>query len=270
MKEYRIIFSDIDGTLLTDDKQITEATKDKILNLEQQGIPFVLVSARPPFGVWPIQRMAGVSAPIIGYGGGIILDSDGTVLKSYGMEMGQALEIKNLAQAAFPDICCNTYSENRWIVDDKDSRWIRQEAEIIGSEPDAGDVVQLLGDQAPVHKFLFMGEADRIEELEKFLKTRYPEHSISRSWTYYLEVMNGEATKGNAVRTLCEEKGVSVRASVAFGDSHNDLSMLEAAGLGVAMGNAPEEVREKADMVTLDNEHEGLLAALNQIFLGKC
>ena len=77
--------------------------------------------------------------------------------------------------------------------------------------------------------------------------------------------MDGTATKGNALRALCEKTGIAVEDTIAFGDSQNDVNMLQAAGLGVAMENSPQEVKELADQVTLDNEHEGLLKVLCEI-----
>ena len=93
-KTCKIVFSDIDGTLLTSDGQITEGTKEMILNLENKGIPFILTSARSPEGVRVIKRMLGNHAPIIAFCGGLILDNDGHEIYSKMIPLKRALELK--------------------------------------------------------------------------------------------------------------------------------------------------------------------------------
>lgn len=266
MKTYKMIFSDIDGTLLTNDHRVTERIRDKITALSEAGVPFVLVSARPPKGIWPIQRMIGIEAPIVAYGGGLILDYDKTVLHSQGMDMEAAIGISQYVQAHTPDICCNIYAGERWIVEDHANEWVRREIEVIGFEPERGNLEGVRAEGIEIHKLLLMGEPAQIAALNQELGERYPELTISRSAPFYLEVMDGAATKGSALRALCEKKGIGAQEAIAFGDSQNDMSMLQAAGLGVAMENAPQEVKNQADMVTLDNEHEGLLKVLCDIW----
>ena len=94
-KTCKIVFSDIDGTLLTSDGQITEGTKEMILNLENKGIPFILTSARSPEGVRVIKRMLGNHAPIIAFCGGLILDDDGNEIYSKMIPLKRALELKD-------------------------------------------------------------------------------------------------------------------------------------------------------------------------------
>ena len=98
-KTCKIVFSDIDGTLLTSDGQITEGTKEMILNLEKKGIPFILTSARSPEGVRVIKRMLGNHAPIIAFCGGLILDNDGNEIYSKMIPLKRALELKAMLPA---------------------------------------------------------------------------------------------------------------------------------------------------------------------------
>ena len=98
----RLIASDIDGTLLTSDGQITEGTKEMILNLENKGIPFILTSARSPEGVRVIKRMLGNHAPIIAFCGGLILDDDGNEIYSKMIPLKRALELKAMLDKDFP------------------------------------------------------------------------------------------------------------------------------------------------------------------------
>lgn len=108
-KTCKIVFSDIDGTLLTSDGQITEGTKEMILNLENKGIPFILTSARSPEGVRVIKRMLGNHAPIIAFCGGLILDNDGHEIYSKMIPLKRALELKAMLDKDFPAVACNTF-----------------------------------------------------------------------------------------------------------------------------------------------------------------
>lgn len=112
-----------------------------------------------------------------------------------------------------------------------------------------------------------MGDEEAVIRTENRLKERYPQLSTARSKPVYLEVMNGNVCKSAGVKIVCEKYDIPVEQSLAFGDGQNDLDMLNAAGAGFAMANAPEEVKAAAPFVTpVDNEHQGLLAVLRKYF----
>ena len=263
---YKMIFSDIDGTLLDSHQQVSEDTRKEILRLEQEGVPFVLVSARMPEGLAPIRRQLGNHAPMVSYGGGLICNEDGEILSSCQMDLGTALEIKGLLDREYPHIVCNTYGFSRWVVDDDSNPWVVREEEITTLKAENGNIGEIFGKDGGIHKFLLMGEHEEIEQLEIRLKRKWPELSIAASSSCYLEVMNGKVRKSEGVRFLCGYYGISLEEVIAFGDGKNDMDMLKAAGNSYAMANAPIEVRESAKHVTLDNDHEGLLAALRENF----
>lgn len=264
--QYKMIFSDIDGTLLDSHQQVSEDTRREILRLEREGVPFVLVSARMPEGLEPIRRQLGNHAPTVSYGGGLICNEDGEVLYSCQMDLGTALEIKGLLEREFPHIVCNTYGFSRWVVDDDSNPWVIREEEITTLKAENGDIEEIFGKDGGIHKFLLMGEHEEIEQLEIHLKRAWPKLSIAASSSCYLEVMNGKVRKSEGVHFLCEYYGIPLEEVIAFGDGKNDMDMLKAAGNSYAMANAPREVQESAKHVTLDNDHEGLLAALRENF----
>ena len=111
-----------------------------------------------------------------------------------------------------------------------------------------------------------MGEAEQIQSLEKLLKRQLPHLSIHRSKNEYLEIMNKQATKSNAIRFMEKVLNVTQEQVIAFGDNFNDLDMLQYAGLSVAMGNAPEEIKAVAKRVTASNNDDGIALVLNEIF----
>lgn len=264
--KYRLIFSDIDGTLLDSRHQIGEKTRLVIRTLEQRGVPFVLVSARMPEGIFPIQDRLGIKAPIVSYSGGLILDRERQVLDSQGFPLSAAMEIRDWLAGQWPDICVNTYAGSLWLVEDAQNPWVEKESRIVGFDPKQGRLSKEWIPGGLVHKLMCLGEAGRIARLEQELCARYPDLSISRSKPEYLEIMSKAAVKSHGVEFLCSELGIDRGASVAFGDQFNDVDMLLAAGFGVAMGNAPDGVKEKADAVTEDNDHEGLLCMVERLF----
>ncbi len=261
----RILFSDIDGTLLNSSHQIPEKTRRKILELEQRGIHFILVSARMPDGVRVIQRALGNHSPIVCYSGGLILDENGEQMYNCQMKLDQAVEIKQALKKYYPDICCNTYGMDKWVVDDDQNPWVRDEERITEGKSMVGRIEELFAADGGIHKFLLMGKPEDITAAAQMLTARYPELTVQRSKPDYLEVMNGNVKKSAGVRLLCRRYGIPEEQAAAFGDGENDIDMIRAVKYGFAMANAPETVRRQAAFVTLSNDEEGILEVIRAI-----
>ena len=139
MAEYKIIFSDIDGTLLTSNHKVSRKTKEAINKLKKLKVPFVLVSARMPDGIYKIQREIDYKSPIVCYSGGLVLDKYGKTIFSNGIDINAAYEIKNYINSKWKEVSTSCYSENKWLVDDKENEWIVQESEITSVMPIVGN-----------------------------------------------------------------------------------------------------------------------------------
>lgn len=265
-KKYRAVFSDIDGTLLNSSHQVTPDTAREIQRLEAQGIPFVLVSARMPEAMFTIQAQAGISSPMVCYSGALVVGKDGEHLYSCHMDLEEAVKIKNMLDGEYPSICCNTYGGSKWLVDDDQNPWVMREESITTLKSSPGDVESTFAEAGGIHKFLLMGEGGEIMKVQERLHKDYPHLTVARSNEYYLEVMNGAVRKSVGVEFLCGHFGISMDQAIAFGDGHNDMDMLRAVKTSYAMANAPKEVQESASRITLDNDHEGLLAGLRECF----
>lgn len=265
MNKIKMIFSDIDGTLLTSDHKLTNKTKMKIKELDALQIPFVLVSARMPDAIYVIQEKLDINNPVVCYGGGLILDKNREVIKSIGIEGKLEDKVRSYIELSFDDICISSYSYNDWICDDINNPWIIQEAEITGVRAKKRDDYYKMNERKEVHKILCMGDTSSIKVLEKKLKLEYPELSIYMSKDTYLEIMDIRASKSNAVKILSDFLKIDIEGTVSFGDNYNDVDMLKTTAVGYAMGNAPDEVKKCATYVTLDNDNEGLLFGLNQL-----
>lgn len=265
MSGYRVVFCDIDGTLLDSEHRLPEATAGAVRDVARAGTPFVLVSARPPEAIYPFLDKMGLHSPVVAYSGALVLDGDRKPVHSIGIDSGVTGAIKRRINETCPDVSVSVYSFDKWIVDDASNPDVVMEAEITGLVPVEGRLEEHLPAGNEAHKLFCVGPAERISVVEKDLKREFPDLAVCQSKPYYLEIMNGAATKSNAVRYLCQAMRLPIGDSVAFGDNFNDIDMLAAAGLGVAMGNAPDEVKAVADRVALDNDHEGvrvMLAAL--------
>lgn len=261
----RIIYSDIDGTLLNSSHHISPDTREKILELDRKGIPFILVSARMPDGVEVVRRELGNHRPIICYGGGLILDENGRTIYSRRMELELAVEIRDMVKERYPGICRNTYGGNLWVVDnDQEPRVIREE-KIVSGKALTGNIEEVFGKEGGIHKFLFMGEPKDIREAENFLRKRYAQLSVISSKEDYLEVMDKAVDKAEGVRILCSYYGISLEEAAAFGDGENDIGMLKAVKYGFAMGNAEEYVKEQAAFVAPGNDEEGILKVIKEL-----
>ena len=268
MKPFKAVFSDIDGTLLNDGHRVTPATARRIRSLARGGVPFILVSARMPSGIFPIQEELGVLSPVICYGGALILDAERRPLYSRGLSRSLALKIKEKLPPETPEFCFCFYSNDLWIASDRLHPLVRREEAITKVRAVSGSVVELLSPEAPVHKLLGFGPPELLDETAARLRAAFPQCAVLKSAPGLLEIMDGSVSKSAALLALCQILGISAGETAAFGDNYNDIDMLKAAGLGVAMGNAPGEVKRAAGFVTRSNNEEGLLYALNH-FYGK-
>ena len=265
MRTYSIVFLDIDGTLLDSRHQVMPCTHNHLKCLHRQGVPIILCSARPPEGVNLVAQQIGVQGPIACYNGGLIFDENSTILRDVGIDIRQAMEFKRFVSDRFPELVVSAYLYNVWLAEDPQHPLIEQEAEISGCLPLEGTLEQAATAASHIHKLLCIGDAMRIRALQKELPQHFPQLMALRSKSTYLEILPRESTKGSAAQVLLEHYGLSAKQAVAFGDSDVDVDMLQYCGLGVAMGNAPREVKEAADFVTASNDEEGVYIALNSL-----
>jgi len=267
MAKYKIVFSDIDGTLLNSNHQITRGTLESVQKLQQNGIPFVLVSARMPRGIVPLLEELKINAPIICFSGALVLgpvQKDGTreVLSNKSLNSKDVKEIYTLVAERFSTISFSAYNEDNWLVTSQGDEWVIQERLITGTHPQPfhldDDIHQ------SINKIMCMGSPHAIEALERELKEHHPELTIYKSKPTYLEIMAQHVKKSAAIEELIKLYRVTKEEIIALGDNFNDIDMLRYAGLGVAMGNAPDEVKLAAEIVTLSNDEDGVKLILEK------
>lgn len=265
MKTYSIVFLDIDGTLLDSRHQIMPQTKQLLNRLEGRGVPIVLCSARSPGGVDAVVRQAGLHSPVVCYSGGLILNADHSILGDAGIEAGLALRFKRFAAECYPEVMVCAYLYDVWLVDDPEHPAVVREARISECTPVKGSLELAVQSVPRVHKLLCIGEAKRVLALQNDAAQQFSELGFARSGPTYLEVMPQGTSKRAAVEALQAHYGLSREETVACGDNFVDMDMICYAGLGVAMGNSPDPVKEAADRVTASNDEEGIYIALKNL-----
>ena len=262
-----MVFSDVDGTLVGADHHAIPQSASTIQKVAAH-IPFCLVSARSPEGLYPIQRDLGFTGPLACYSGAYVLDEKGNELLSHVIPTTMALEVKHLVANLYPSITVGTYGFHNWLVDNRqDARVQHEEFLVQTTARECADLEGVFADKG-VHKLLLMGDEADIALAEDELGARFATLNVVRSSAILCEIMAKEADKGSAVRLLCEHYGVDTTRALAFGDGPNDIDMLRAVGCSCAMANAEAVVKDVADAVLpWTNEECGVAKELERRML---
>ena len=272
MTKVELVFSDIDGTLLNSQHEVTAEAIQIIQDLVKQGTEIILASARPPGAMVSIADEVQLSSPLVCFNGALITQyTKGSFddLYSLTLERLDALQLYQTISTNFPEISFNIYSGERWYVEQEDE-WVKQEAAITKMDPESIAMENFLKEHLPVHKILCMGNPDDIQKLEDELAgANLSNISYYRSKDTYLEIVNNQVSKLGALDFLCEKYGIALENTLAIGDNFNDMPMIKHAGKGIAMGNAPDEVKQVADYVTGTNDENGFYKALAKMSLGE-
>lgn len=256
----KLIAIDIDDTLITDELIIPQGCKEAINEARSRGVKVVLATGRMPESTIPFAEELGLSEPVICYNGALIQAGDyGRPLIHHPVPLKLAREIVALGQTERLHV--NIYLDGLMYVAE-----LNEYTEFYSSFTKAkahpvGDLLAFM-DQPPT-KVLYVCEANVAEKWQKMLQERYQgQLEVFRSKPQYVEFTNLGVSKGAALRELAELYGLESNEVMAIGDSFNDISMLEYAGIGVAVANAPAAVRSKADYVTKSNEECGVAEAI--------
>lgn len=266
----KILFTDMDGTLLDSDKQVSPSLRNLLSQMINAGNRLVLNSGRTQSSIEKAMRRIGLTFPgmlIISTNGNAVYDCDSSRFlfeKTVPMDIAQGI----IDLAHEHNLHIQSYTDSH-VVCERDDDEIAFYKKATGMDAVFTDDIMKTVNKAPC-KLLAISlkgrsylEPLRQEVLEKYGDTVTALYSCDQ----YLEFFDKTAGKGNAVRYVCEYLGVPVCNAVAAGDAENDISMLDAAGIGVAMANAEAQVKEHADYITeKDNDHDGLADAIRRYF----
>ena len=271
MKKHNIklICSDIDGTLLDKNRELSSKTK-AIFDLLKDKYPSVLISSRMPKSLRQLQAELGIQKdPIIAYNGSLIQWEKQTL---FSQEMPFALLEKMVKYIEGTTIHLSLYHNDEWVVP-ADDYWAKRETHNTKVKPAIAPLQKTLADWEKrgisAHKVMCMGEEKEIEVLYQQLQLHRNEINAYRSKSTYIEVSHIEQDKASALALLLKEKYPEIEMDhvVAFGDNYNDATLLEKVGLGVAVANAKEDILVKANKITKANIEDGVALFLEKELL---
>ena len=263
-----VLALDLDGTLTDSKKRISERTKESIDKFIAAGGTVALASGRPTFGVMPVAKILELDKKggyILSYNGGCFLDCKNNkqlFMKELTHEYLPILE----KQAKDFGINLMTYNGDKAYALDIDEQYYMIEINInhfirVKANPLTPQIT------FPIIKCLMTADGDYLAKVEKEMKKYWEgKLNIVRSEPYFLEVTEVGIDKASTITNMVKKLGKSVDNLICCGDGFNDLSMIQAAGIGVAMANAQERVRAAADYITKSNDVDGIVDVVENLF----
>lgn len=277
--KYKILVLDLDGTLTNSKKEITKPTLEALLNIQKNGVKVVLASGRPVTGVLPLARqlhMDDFGSYVLSFNGARITEC------RTGKIVSNRLLPKHVYRPAFE--LAKKYTEYGVdIITYKEAHHafstLPDECIISGIKPnqytqleaDINHIPIKIVDDLPsfvtwdINKLLGTGEPEYIDKLRRDAIEYFgSDLSIYCSDPFFLELVSPGVDKASSMDILLKKLGLSREEMICIGDGYNDISMIEAAGLGVAMANAQPLVLDKADYVTKSNNEDGVVAVIDK------
>jgi Cof subfamily protein (haloacid dehalogenase superfamily) len=264
----KLLIADVDGTLVTSKKALTARTCEAVDRLRAAGVQFTITSGRPPRGMGMLVGPLKLTAPVAAFNGGMYVRSDlTTVLAQRTLPPAVAREVVDYLLLAGLDVW--VYQGTDWFLRDPGAFRVAREKSNVGFEPVViGDLNGVL--EAPVKIVGVSQDRPLVARCEAELSARLgADASAARSTPFYLDVTHPEANKGTVVREAARLLQIPLDEIATIGDMLNDIPMLTAAGLSIAMGNASPEVQRVARHVTTSNEEDGFAHAVDAFILGE-
>ena len=265
--KYKIVFSDIDGTLLNEDKELSPATIEAIKNLDQK-IPFVLVSARMPAAMRHLQEKLGITQqPIICFNGSLVMVDNKPVSST---QIENSI-LKEIIEGYSDKLHLSLYHNDEWYVPQYD-KWAEREENNTKIAPEVKSNKEVLEkwqkEKKGAHKIMAMGKVEVIEDLYNFLNENYHKDlHLYRSKETYIEIAPKSISKLTAIKFLLEKHfNFSLEETIAIGDNYNDVEMLKNVGYGIAVENGRQEAIDASDVVCGKSIEDGVAKILTEIF----
>ncbi len=265
--DYQMLVLDLDGTLTNSKKEITEPTRNALIKIQKEGKKVVLASGRPLNGIQPLAdelNLTEYGSYILSFNGARITRClDNQVIYNRTIPPEAIPEVYKIA-ASFPGLDIVAYDDQNILSGISVNKYTQQEA-FINKMPivEVSNFVEHL--QFPLNKLLLTGDPSILQKAMPILKNRFHTFlNIYLSEPFFLEVMPQKIDKANSLQKLLTSLGMSADQMICCGDGYNDVSMIEYAGLGVAMENAQEIVKDTADFITRSNDEDGILYVIER------
>jgi hypothetical protein len=261
----QLMLADVDGTLVTPDKVLTDRAIAAVHALHAAGIRFAVTSGRPPRGMEMLVEPLALDTPLAAFNGGLFVNPDMTVIEQRVLPADEVPPTIELMRSFGLDVWI--YRGADWYVLDAKGPHVDREQWTVKFAPTVVPSFDDLTDD--VAKIVGVSDdLDAVARAEAAAHQRLGKHvSAARSQPYYLDVTHPEANKGGVVAYLAERYGVPPAEIATIGDMPNDVLMFTPSGLSIAMGNAGDEVQHAATKVTTSNQDEGFANAVEQFVL---
>jgi Cof subfamily protein (haloacid dehalogenase superfamily) len=259
------LITDVDGSLVTDEKVLTARARTVVTKLHAAGIEFAIISSRPPRGLRMLIEPLGILTPVAGFNGGVIATPEFSILEQHLLSPGIAQRAVDLIVACGAEPW--VFSGEDWFVLDPRGAHVRHEVHTVQFEPTTVKAFGIALNNAA--KIVAVStDVALLTRCEGEVRAAIADSAaIARSQLYYLDVTHPLANKGAAVSALSKRLDIPLAQIAVIGDGGNDIPMFERAGLSIAMGNASSEVRRHADFVTESNDDEGFAHAVERYVL---
>ncbi|MET0561579.1 MAG: Cof-type HAD-IIB family hydrolase [Gaiellaceae bacterium] len=261
----KLLLSDVDGTLVTKAKELTDRSIESVHKLHDAGIHFTVTSGRPPRGMSMLVDPLALTAPLAGFNGGLVVEPGMDVIEERTIRQDLVAPTIGLLEASALTVW--VYQGTEWYIRDPEGPHVARETHTVRFDPTVVDSFD--GLEAGVAKIVGVSDDfDAVAAAEDAAQERLGEHvSASRSQPYYLDITHPQANKGAVVTFLAERFEISPDEIATIGDMANDVLMFARSGLSIAMGNAHREVRRAARHVTTTNEDDGFANAVDRFIL---
>ena len=265
---YKIIFSDIDGTLLSTKNNVSDFTTQQIQKIKNT-IPFILISARMPKSMKYLQTALQIeNEPIICYNGALIQHQGKTIFS----ETIPASVLEKIYETSLDyNINLGLYYDDEWYVE-VDSERVQKEIFNTKAIPVFSPITNIINQwkstAKEAHKIMCMGKEKNIDDIFAVLTANFKDVlHIYRSNATLIEIASKKVSKLSGIKKILETfYPFNIDEVVAFGDNYNDMEMIAEVGCGVAMGNARQEVKEIADKITTNNTDNGVAVFLKELY----
>jgi Cof subfamily protein (haloacid dehalogenase superfamily) len=257
-----LVLADVDGSLVNEEKILTERAQSAVTALRRAGIRFAVTSGRPPLGMAMLFDPLELDTPIAGFNGGLFVKRDLTILEQKTVPLDVARQAIDLIREHGLDAW--VYRGNDWLITKADAPHVAREAWTVKFEPKiVADVAEKLDQVAKIVGV--SDDYDRVRRCEADAQAAFGQHATAaRSQPYYLDITNKEANKGAVVAYLSSHLNVPADEIATIGDQPNDVLMFKRSGFSIAMGNASDEVKRQADATTDSYSDEGFAKAMER------
>ncbi|HEY7551960.1 MAG TPA: Cof-type HAD-IIB family hydrolase [Hyphomicrobiaceae bacterium] len=260
-----LLLADVDGTLVTHDKVLTDRARRVVRGLREAGIRFAITSGRPPKGMAMLIEPLAIDTPIAGFNGGLFVRPDLSIIEQRTLPRDVAARTVDLISSFGLDVW--VYAGNDWLVRDAGAPHVDREAWTVRFPPKV--VKDFDGVLDKVAKIVGVSDDHRlVQRCEADARASIGDRATAaRSQPYYLDVTHHDANKGFVADYLARTLGIPSAEIATIGDQPNDVLMFQRSGFSIAMGNASDEVKRQASATTDSYDDEGFAHAVERFIL---